>query len=106
MDASGKTKYPVLFGVYGHSLLFSLLNVLAPRLTPRMCFFTSSGAPTSQMVTNRYKREWEYYISSHMRYIVVVVDGRGSNYKGRKFRNPVRGKLGHWEPLDQISAAR
>lgn len=41
-----------------------------------------------------------------MRYVVVVVDGRGSNYKGRKFRNPVRGRLGYWEPLDQVSAAR
>ena len=58
------------------------------------------------MVTNRYQREWEYFVASHMRYIVVIVDGRGSNYKGRKFRNPVRGKLGHWEPLDQVSAAR
>ena len=74
--------------------------------TPLGHILTRSGAPTSQMVTSRYQHEWEYFVASHMRYIVVIVDGRGSNYKGRKFRNPVRGKLGHWEPLDQVSAAR
>lgn len=105
MDTSGKTKYPVLFKVYGNPP-----DGLGSRAHIRHMFsrsiFTSSGAPTSQMVTNRYQRGWDDYVVGHMRYVVVVVDGRGSNYKGRKLRNPVRGRLGYWEPLDQVSAAR
>lgn len=105
MDTSGKTKYPVLFKVYGNPP-----NDLGSRAHAGHMFsrsiFTSSGAPTSQMVTNRYQRGWDDYVAGHMRYVVVVVDGRGSNYKGRKFRNPVRGRLGYWEPLDQVSVAR
>lgn len=41
-----------------------------------------------------------------LKYIVVVVDGRGTGFKGRKLRNPVRGTLGTYETIDQINAAR
>jgi len=34
------------------------------------------------------------------------VDGRGTGYKGRKLRNPVKGNLGFWETKDQVNAAR
>ena len=36
----------------------------------------------------------------------MIVDGRGTGYKGRKLRNPVRGNLGFYETLDQVNAAR
>ena len=35
-----------------------------------------------------------------------MVDGRGTGYKGRKLRNPVKGNLGYWETVDQVNAAR
>lgn len=40
------------------------------------------------------------------RYVVVVVDGRGTGGKGRKLRNVVKGDLGKWETFDQVEAAR
>ncbi|KAI5995630.1 dipeptidyl aminopeptidase [Pisolithus albus] len=80
MDDSGRTKYPVLFHVY--------------------------GGPESQQVNVDYKRDWHDYLVCTLQYIVVVVDGRGTGFKGRHLRNPVRNNLGFWETRDQINTAR
>jgi hypothetical protein len=80
MDDSGRTKYPVLFKVY--------------------------GGPGSQEVDARFKIDWHQWLVTANDYVVVVVDGRGTGYRGRKFRNPVKGNLGYWEVKDQIAAAK
>ncbi|KAF8815432.1 hypothetical protein BYT27DRAFT_7194435 [Phlegmacium glaucopus] len=80
MDDSGRTKYPVLFRVY--------------------------GGPMSQLVDLTFRRDWHQYVTCGLQYIVVVVDGRGTGYKGRKLRNPVKGNLGFFETIDQINAAK
>lgn len=80
MDDSGKTKYPVLFRVY--------------------------GGPFSQEVNLGYNIDWHYFVASTLQYIVVTVDGRGTGWKGRKLRNPVKDNLGHWETIDQVNAAK
>ncbi|KAF8159267.1 dipeptidyl aminopeptidase [Crassisporium funariophilum] len=80
MDDSGRTKYPVLFRVY--------------------------GGPHSQLVDLKYGREWHEYLACGLQYITVVVDGRGTGFKGRKLRNAVKGNLGFYETLDQIAAAK
>ncbi|GJE93852.1 dipeptidyl aminopeptidase [Phanerochaete sordida] len=80
MDDSGKTKYPVLFHVY--------------------------GGPGSQQVSLRYGMDWHYFLAAYHKYIVVIVDGRGTGFKGRHLRNPVKDNLGHWETIDQIYAAK
>ncbi|KAJ6624869.1 dipeptidyl peptidase IV N-terminal region-domain-containing protein [Mycena sp. CBHHK59/15] len=81
MDDSGRTKYPVLFRVY--------------------------GGPFSQLVDLTFSRgDWHEYLACAHSYVVVTVDGRGTGYKGRALRNPVKGNLGFWETKDQIAAAR
>ena len=50
--------------------------------------------------------DWHHFVASSLKYIVVTVDGRGTGYKGRKLRNPVKDNLGHWETQDQINAAK
>ncbi|WVO24964.1 uncharacterized protein IAS62_006346 [Cryptococcus decagattii] len=80
MDITGRKKYPVLIRVY--------------------------GGPGSQIVSNRFERDWHSYLAASRRYIVVMLDGRGTGFKGRNLRNPVRNDLGHWEVQDQIAAAR
>jgi len=79
-DDTGRTKYPVLFRVY--------------------------GGPNSQMVHTRFEVDWHTYVACGLRYLVVVVDGRGTGFKGRGLRNPIKGDLGFWETRDQINAAR
>ncbi|KAG7094398.1 hypothetical protein E1B28_007998 [Marasmius oreades] len=82
MDDSGRTKYPVLFHVY--------------------------GGPGSQQVNARFSmnRDWHYYLTCGLGYIVVVLDGRGTGFKGRKMRNWVKGNLGFFETKDQIEGGR
>ncbi|KAJ3974288.1 dipeptidyl aminopeptidase [Lentinula raphanica] len=80
MDDSGRTKYAVLFYVY--------------------------GGPFSQMVNTRWQRGWDDYLACRMQYIYVTVDGRGTGFKGRKLRNTVKSNLGYFETIDQINAAR
>ncbi|KAJ7643291.1 dipeptidyl aminopeptidase [Mycena polygramma] len=81
MDDSGRTKYPVLFRVY--------------------------GGPFSQLVDLTFARgDWHEYLACGHSYIIVVVDGRGTGYKGRALRNPVKNNLGFWETRDQVAAAR
>ncbi|KAI0091440.1 dipeptidyl aminopeptidase [Irpex rosettiformis] len=80
MDDTGKTKYPVLFQVY--------------------------GGPFSQQVDVKYGVNFHHYLAATHKYIVVTVDGRGTGWKGRKLRNPVKDQLGHYETIDQINAAK
>ncbi|KAJ7132184.1 dipeptidyl aminopeptidase [Mycena epipterygia] len=81
MDDSGRTKYPVLFRVY--------------------------GGPFSQLVDLTFARgDWHEYLACAHSYIIVTVDGRGTGFKGRALRNPVKGNLGFWETKDQVAAAR
>jgi dipeptidyl aminopeptidase len=80
IDTSGRKKYPVLVRVY--------------------------GGPVSQMVSNKYERDWHSYLACEQKYVIVMVDGRGTGFKGRELRNPVTDNLGHYEVLDQIAVAR
>ncbi|KAF8075245.1 dipeptidyl aminopeptidase [Lyophyllum atratum] len=80
MDDSGRVKYPVLFRVY--------------------------GGPQSQLVDLKFTRNWHDYLACGLSYIVVTVDGRGTGFKGRHLRNPVKDNLGFYETIDQINAAK
>ena len=79
LDPSGRKRYPVLLSVY--------------------------GGPGSQQVTNRFKRDWSSYLACEKKYIMVIIDPRGTGFKGRKQRNPVRDNLGYYEVLDFIKTA-
>ncbi|KAI8454775.1 dipeptidyl peptidase IV N-terminal region-domain-containing protein [Phakopsora pachyrhizi] len=80
MDFSGRTKYPVLFRVY--------------------------GGPNSQMASKRFGIDWNDYLSSALSYIIVNIDGRGTGFRGRSFRVGVRNRLGELESLDMSTAAK
>lgn len=79
-------KYPVLFYVY--------------------------GGPGSQMVTKEFAVGFSEVVASELNAVVVTVDGRGTGYNnhnaasGSRFKFCVRDRLGHYEPIDQIAAAK
>ncbi|SPO29347.1 related to dipeptidyl aminopeptidase [Ustilago trichophora] len=80
-DPSGATKYPVLVRVY--------------------------GGPDSQLVDARWNRaDWHQYVASTLGYIVVVVDGRGTGFKGQAYRASVAGNLGDLEAKDVNEASK
>jgi dipeptidyl-peptidase 4 len=67
------------------------------------------GGPGSQTVTNSFrlghKNLWHYYLVSKG-YLVVTVDNRGTGGRGRDFSKQIHGKLGQYETMDQVEAAR
>jgi Prolyl oligopeptidase family len=58
------------------------------------------------MVSASFDIGWHAYLACSLQYVIVSVDGRGTGFKGRALRNPVKGNLGFWETQDQINAAR
>jgi len=76
------------------------LQISIPKKTNRY------GGPGSQLVDLRFGRDWHEYLACGLDYIIVTVDGRGTGFKGRKLRNPVKDNLGFYETVDQIAAAK
>jgi dipeptidyl aminopeptidase/acylaminoacyl peptidase len=68
-------------------------------------FMECYGGPNSQKAAQVY----HYDVMNRVAMsgvIALIVDGRGTGFKGRKFRSAVSKRLGHFEALDQIAAAR
>ncbi|KAG0334220.1 hypothetical protein BG004_000506 [Podila humilis] len=68
--------------------------------------FQVYGGPGSQLVDTKFQLGFSAVMSAaqKLRYVVVVVDGRGTGIKGRDFRIQVVNQLGKVETEDQITA--
>jgi dipeptidyl aminopeptidase len=64
------------------------------------------NGPGAQQVNLRFNRDWNSILPTNHQYIVVIVDGRGTGFKGRRLRNPVKNNLGFFETRDQVNAAK
>lgn len=71
-------------------------------------FMTQYSGPGSQQVTNSWKGNnyWWYQMLAQNGYIVACVDPRGTGARGEEFKKMTYQKLGHYETLDQIAAAK
>ena len=82
-DFDPKKEYPTLFYVY--------------------------GGPGSQTVTKQFgagqRALWHQYIVEQG-YVVVSIDNRGTGARGRDFEKQIYKKLGQYETIDQIDAAK
>ena len=63
------------------------------------------SGPASQRVTDTWRKRFGHYLASQG-YLVVCVDGRGTNGRGREWRNATYMELGVKEAEDQISVAK
>lgn len=63
------------------------------------------SGPGSQSVLDRWTLDWEDYYASKG-YVIICVDGRGTGGRGSEFKNIVYRRLGYYETIDQIAAAR
>lgn len=63
------------------------------------------SGPQSQRVLNRWRKKFEYYLAAQG-YVVVCVDTRGTDCRGRAWRNQTYMELGNKEAEDLIAAAR
>jgi dipeptidyl-peptidase-4 len=63
------------------------------------------SGPSSQRVTDSWRKRFAHYLSAQG-YLVVCADGRGTNARGREWRNATYMQLGTKEAEDQISVAK
>lgn len=63
------------------------------------------SGPGSQQVLNRWRKAFGHYLASQG-YVVINADPRGTNARGRKWRNETYMHLGTKEAEDQLSTAR
>ncbi|VEU23506.1 DEKNAAC104638 [Brettanomyces naardenensis] len=64
------------------------------------------GGPGSQLVQKTFSTSFSSIVAAELGAVVVTVDGRGTGFKGKDFRNVVRDNLSYYEVKDQISAGR
>jgi dipeptidyl-peptidase-4 len=62
------------------------------------------SGPSSQRVTDSWRKRFAHYLSAQG-YLVVCADGRGTDARGRDWRNETYMQLGIKEAEDQISVA-
>ncbi|WPK23157.1 hypothetical protein PUMCH_000384 [Australozyma saopauloensis] len=102
-------------GNKGKSIKVNTVEILPPNFDPSKRYpvlFYVYGGPGSQLVTQTFAIDFSHVIAAHLNSVVVTVDGRGTGFNnlnldlGSQFKFCVRDKLGHFEPLDQIAAAK
>ena len=71
-------------------------------------FMTLYGGPGSQKVTDNWMgmNYWWYQMLADQGYIVACIDNRGTGARGEAFKKMTYQKLGHYETIDQIEAAK
>lgn len=86
----------------GQELEAMLLSPITSNLSPLVVMHYSG--PASQRVLNRWRKRFEYALVEQG-YAVLIVDTRGSDCKGRAWRNETYMGLGVKEAEDLIAAA-
>lgn len=66
---------------------------------------TQYSGPASQRVLNMWRKRWDYYLASQG-FVVICVDPRGTDARGREWRAQTYMHLGTKEAEDQLSAAQ
>ncbi|XP_055910172.1 inactive dipeptidyl peptidase 10 isoform X1 [Eupeodes corollae] len=60
------------------------------------------SGPGSQLVSEKFHVDWNWYLCSQRSIIVAQIDGRGSGFQGELLRTQIHGKLGTVEIEDQL----
>lgn len=60
------------------------------------------AAPGSQLVSEKFEVDWNWYLCSQKSMLVAQIDARGSGFQGELLRSQIKNKLGTVEIEDQI----
>ncbi|XP_037913520.1 inactive dipeptidyl peptidase 10 isoform X3 [Hermetia illucens] len=63
------------------------------------------SGPGTQLVTDKWRVDWNTYLSGTKDYIVVQIDGRGSSGQGYQLLHEVYRRLGNVEVSDQLEVS-
>lgn len=59
-------------------------------------------APGSQLVSEKFNVDWNWYLCSQRAMIVAQIDARGSGFQGELFKSTIKSNLGTVEIEDQL----
>lgn len=99
----------------GKPIEANMIEILPPSFDSNKQYpvlFYVYGGPGSQLVTKTFAIDFSHVVSAQLNAVVVTVDGRGTGFNnlnkdlGSDYMYCVRDRLGHFEPLDQIAAAK
>ncbi|KAH7306135.1 dipeptidyl peptidase IV N-terminal region-domain-containing protein [Rhexocercosporidium sp. MPI-PUGE-AT-0058] len=105
-----KTSWFEMKGPDGYT--FNVMERLPPNFDANKKYpviFDPYGGPGNQRTTKTFRQvDFRAYLASdpELEYILLVVDNRGTGFKGRAFREVVAGQLGTLEAIDQVYAAK
>lgn len=57
-------------------------------------------------MSEEFKVDWNWYVSSHKGMIVAQIDARGTGYQGELLRSQIKNKLGSVEIEDQLGVLK
>lgn len=66
----------------------------------------SDSEPDSQLVSDRFNVDWNWYVSSQKGMIVAQIDARGTAFQGELMRSQIKHKLGSIEIEDQLGVLK
>ncbi|XP_055300949.1 inactive dipeptidyl peptidase 10 isoform X4 [Sitodiplosis mosellana] len=64
------------------------------------------SSPASQLVSEKFDVDWNWYVSSQKGMIVAQIDARGTGYQGELLRSAIKNKLGSVEIEDQLGVLK
>lgn len=79
--------------------------VLRTSDAPQPVIMRQYSGPGSQSVLDNWTMDWENYYATKG-FAVVCVDGRGTGGRGSEFMDVVYKRLGYYETIDQVNAAK
>ena len=71
-----------------------------------LIFVLRYSGPGSQLILDKWKIDFNTYMSSGLSYVVLEVDGYGSGGQGEAHETIVKNRLGELEIQDQFTAIR
>ncbi|KAM7534079.1 hypothetical protein Aperf_G00000105055 [Anoplocephala perfoliata] len=64
------------------------------------------GGPISQIVTKKFSADWQTYLVTQFKFVVILIDGRGTGNRGKRFESAIHKNLGVVEIQDQMNGLR
>lgn len=61
------------------------------------------STPGTQLVSEEFNLDWNYYLASNKHFIVAQIDGRGSGFQGDAFESKIKGNVSLIDVEDQLS---
>lgn len=61
------------------------------------------STPGTQLVSEEFNIDWNYFLASNKHFIVAQIDGRGSGFQGELFESKIKGNVSLIDVEDQLT---